>query len=233
MKVFLYFCLRVIINTIRSNHNIFMYKDSSHTLYKSELRSKIQKVAMREFLAHGIKSVKMDDIANCLGISKRTLYEIYANKEDLLFECVRMHEEENDKLMAEYVSDKNHSVIDIIIEFYKRQIKRTTDATPEFFAELHKYSKVVVFIENRQREHEKSSVAFFKRGVDDGFFRPDIDYSIVMKMVMASMEYIMKEKMYREYDLKHILYNVTFLFIRGLCTAEGIKRIDTFLQCGQ
>jgi len=49
---------------------------------------------MTEFLHKGVKSVKMDDIANALAISKRTLYEIYSNKEELLLEAVHIHEEE-------------------------------------------------------------------------------------------------------------------------------------------
>ena len=54
-----------------------MYKGSSQTCYKLELRNRILKAAMTEFLHKGVKSVKMDDIANTLAISKRTLYEIY------------------------------------------------------------------------------------------------------------------------------------------------------------
>lgn len=57
-----------------------MHKESSQTCYKLELRNRILKAAMTEFLHKGVKSVKMDDIANALAISKRTLYEIYSNK---------------------------------------------------------------------------------------------------------------------------------------------------------
>lgn len=99
-----------------------MYKDGSQTNYRIELPGKILKTAMHEFLHRGIKAVKMDDIANLLGISKRTLYEIYSNKEKLLLECMRMHEEDYDQHMLAYSKDTGHSVIDIIIEFYKWQI---------------------------------------------------------------------------------------------------------------
>lgn len=68
-----------------------MYKGSSQTCYKLELRNRILKAAMTEFLHKGVKSVKMDDIANTLAISKRTLYEIYSNKEELLLEAVRAY----------------------------------------------------------------------------------------------------------------------------------------------
>lgn len=50
---------------------------ANETIYRKELKGKILKTAMEQFLLHGIKKIKMDDIAKILGISKRTLYEIY------------------------------------------------------------------------------------------------------------------------------------------------------------
>ena len=53
--------------------------------YKEGLKEKILSTAMAAFYKNGIRAVKMNDIANALSISKRTLYELYKNKEDLLF----------------------------------------------------------------------------------------------------------------------------------------------------
>ncbi len=52
------------------------------------LRARVIKKASQEFIKKGIKSVRMDDIAALLTISKRTLYEIFNNKEELLYDCV-------------------------------------------------------------------------------------------------------------------------------------------------
>ena len=70
-----------------------MEKISSPTTYRKELRDRILVASMDEFRKLGIRQVKMDDIANKLAISKRTLYEIYANKEKLLLECIKQSEE--------------------------------------------------------------------------------------------------------------------------------------------
>ena len=58
-----------------------MQKLNTPTEYRRQLRKRILEVASLEFRSKGIRSVKMDDIANSLSISKRTLYEIYENKE--------------------------------------------------------------------------------------------------------------------------------------------------------
>ena len=66
-----------------------MRKTGNITAYRENLRNKILNTAMTLFKQRGIKAVRMDDIATEMGISKRTLYEIYSNKEDLLYECVK------------------------------------------------------------------------------------------------------------------------------------------------
>ena len=87
-------------------------KTLSH--YRESLREKIIVVAIEAFANEGIKAVKMDTIAHRLGISKRTLYEIYDNKEDLITACIRWHQETRKLQMAQTIgADKN--VIDIIL----------------------------------------------------------------------------------------------------------------------
>ena len=61
-----------------------MQKGSIHSEYRRELKKRILDCAVDKFFTLGIRAVKMDDIAKALGISKRTLYEIYSDKEQLL-----------------------------------------------------------------------------------------------------------------------------------------------------
>jgi hypothetical protein len=66
-----------------------MIKDCIVNDYRSELKKRILEYSEQEFYSNGVKQVKMDNIANYLSISKRTLYEIYPTKEDLLLECFK------------------------------------------------------------------------------------------------------------------------------------------------
>ena len=94
------------------------------TPYRQELRERILKAAMSEFFEKGIKAVKMDDIARRLSISKRTVYEIYSNKEELLLEGMKAAEREFDEHMKHFSEQDNHHVMDILIEFYNYQAHR-------------------------------------------------------------------------------------------------------------
>ena len=62
---------------------------------KKEIREQIVETAQQLFIEHGIKDVKMDDIAAQLSISKRTIYELFNDKEQLLREVLEL---QNDKM---------------------------------------------------------------------------------------------------------------------------------------
>ena len=207
-----------------------MYKGSSQTCYKMELRNRILKAAMTEFLHKGVKSVKMDDIANTLAISKRTLYEIYSNKEELLLEAVRIHEQEFNYHMLQYSLDKNHNVMDIIIEFYKKKLLDIADVSPLFLVELRKYKQVVESLEKQNAERHNNALLFFHRGVKEGFFRSDLNFDIILKTSSASVNYAMETQMYKNYSITAIMHNTIFLYLRGICTTKGIKELDAAIE---
>lgn len=200
------------------------------TDYREELRTKILHTSLAEFHKRGIRAVRMDDIAGMLSISKRTLYEIYSNKEELLVEGIRSEELAYNDSMKNFADDPQHNVIDIIIEFYNRNIKTLTNINPVFFTEIDKYGRVVKLLGELHGERQKSAKAFFNRGVGEGLFRADVDYDIVSRIGNASMDYVMQTRMYNEYNLRNILHNIIFLFIRGICTETGMRQIDEWTK---
>lgn len=57
------------------------------------------------FVELGIKSIRMDDIAHTLGISKRTLYEMFTDKEELIYLCMKYLMDEQLRMVAETTAD--------------------------------------------------------------------------------------------------------------------------------
>ena len=203
-----------------------MAKNINPEAYRESLRWKILQVAMREFMSKGIRAVKMDDIAYHLTISKRTLYEVYSNKEVLLLESIRYMEEQNNRHMMEFSASKEYHVIDILMEFYHMQMDMLSHIIPEFLLELHRYPLVMEYIGECRKLRDIQKRDFFQRGVADGYFRADVDYEIVSRIGEASMNHVMESRMYNDYELKHIFRNIILLFIRGFCTEKGIAEID-------
>lgn len=198
--------------------------------YREELRKQILKVAIREFTTVGVKSVKMDDIARKLKISKRTLYEIYENKETLLMECVERKMQAFEMVMDHFNAQGNKQVIDILLEFYRLQMEDLSDMNPLYFEDLHKYPRVVAYMEQSRKEHDVRGMAFFRRGVQEGYFRTDFNYELISKLGNSMMQNVMEHKLYNLYSLQDIFRNVIMLFVRGLCTAKGIEELDRQLE---
>ena len=98
------------------------------------------------FKQKGIKAVRMDDIANILSISKRTLYEIYNNKEDLLLEGVKNDYYEMTKRIQDYAMTAENE-IDIVVTFFRMKFADLDSITPKFLTELDKYEKVKLFMQ--------------------------------------------------------------------------------------
>ncbi len=198
--------------------------------HREALREQILKIATRQFTTVGVKSVKMDDIARMLKISKRTLYEIYENKETLLLESVERRIRNFDSAMEKMSGQGGVKVTDILLEFFRLQMEELRDMNPLYFEDLHKYPRVVKFIDQVEAEHGDRTMAFFNRGVQEGYFRDDFNYKLISQLGSHVMQNVMENKLYNYYSLQDIFRNVVMLFIRGLCTAKGIHELDRQLE---
>ena len=203
-----------------------MLKNCNITTYRFELKHRILQTAMSLFKKQGIKSVKMDDISAALGISKRTLYEIYNNKEDLLLEGVKDdHERSLQELMA-FAEEGGHNEIEIVMKFVQMRMKDLNGINPLFFSEMHRYRRVVDFLQEQHEHQSLKSLEFIREGVRHGYFLPELNYDIVVSMGEAVMNHVMGTKLYERYPIREIFKNYVSVLIRGYCTEKGVQELD-------
>ena len=207
-----------------------MHNITELTEYKKELRGKLLSTAMAEFSSRGIKAVKMDDIAAKLGISKRTMYEIYSKKEDILLEGILRHDKLEEERFAEYINKAPRTTMDILIEFFRMQMKTASIVCPQFYTDLHKYQNVLETIAKKHSERDQRALAFFNKGVEEGYFRPDFDYTLLMTVARQSMHFVMDNQLYKQYGTERLFRNMIMLFIRGFATQKGIQEFDKALS---
>lgn len=203
-----------------------MIKNVCPTEYRQQLRQRIIEAATREFEAKGIKSVKMDDIACLLSVSKRTVYEIFGNKEDLLLECVKHDMDRTDAEMNAFAHEPGHNVIDIMLHFYEVKMSRMSRINPAYFIELDKYPQVLRHFEERRKMRTINSASFFSEGIKQGYFRPEVNYELIEKIADLTIREVMSQQLYIEYNLKEVFSNLTMVFMRGLCTSKGIAELE-------
>lgn len=200
------------------------YKNITPTIYRQELKGKILVTAMSLFKREGIKRVKMDDIAQALSISKRTLYETYENKEQLLCEGVIYEHQLRQEQLRQF-TEQAENEIEVVMEFIRQEIVLLGGVNPLFFSELAKYERVVELLNEEHEQKRLHSMEFVKRGVEKGYFRSDINYDIVTKMSDAVVQHVMLTRMYEEYPLSEIFRNHVDILFRGICTDKGIAAL--------
>ncbi len=193
--------------------------------YKKNLKDKILEAAMRAFAQRGIRAVKMDDVASELSISKRTVYEIFNNKESLLFEGMKKYYAERQALAREETS-QCENVMEIMVAIYRMKVEEFRQTNPLFFVDLVKYPKVSRFLNQQNQQMRKDLLKFMERGIYEGYFREDINYELAGRLFDALGKYVMVNQLYRQYSIEEIFQNLIFVSMRGLCTDKGVKALD-------
>lgn len=182
--------------------------------------------AMKEFYQRGIKAVKMDEISQGLHVSKRTVYEIFGDKEELLLAGMKAQREEERISLERYAVTSARNVIDIISFVYKQQMKRNEQVGAVFFEEIHRLPRIVEYLKQCHASEREDSKRFFEAGVKEGLFRRDIDYGLMMEIGRIAMEEIMHRQLYKEYSMQGLFDNYFMVIIRGICTEMGLELLN-------
>lgn len=194
-------------------------------------RDHIIESAMQMFVRQGIKAVRMDDIAQELGVSKRTLYELFGDKEELLYLCLRRHMTIVNEAVAEKARKADNMLESILIGFF--EMTQYSETNNRIAGNLRKFYPEVY--ERLHRELGSSSTERFKRAIGQcvaqGLLdhKANIDLAITMLYYMAAGIVARKDVIMPEgLSVREAFLSVVILFFRGISTAEGLQVIDRF-----
>lgn len=193
-----------------------------------QLRQIILPVAIDAFATNGIRAVKMDDIASSLKMSKRTLYEAYDNKKELFLDAMKAIMDEFHQHMMTFAST-DRDVMDILLEFFKKQFEIYAKINPQFFADLHRYPELLEEIRKMRKIKVDSGVVFCMKGVKEGYFRDDVNYELLMRIGRDVSQMTREKTEYSSYDVPEFFYTYVCTILRGVCTERGLAKIDEFI----
>lgn len=146
-----------------------MTGQSQTNTQREDARNSVIETATQMFHAQGIRNVTMDDIAHKLSMSKRTLYQLFTDKEDLLLACVIKHEGDVRTHLAAIIS-QSANVLDFLLIIFKAKMKEFDEIVPSFFADLTKYPRIKEHIARNKQQQEDEAVSFLERGINRAFF---------------------------------------------------------------
>ena len=143
-----------------------------------------------------------------LSISKRTLYELFHDKEDLLLDVMKLHREEMQEYMTQVASKAE--MFGSPLEVFQRSAQDFQNTNRKFFEDIEKYPKVMRYIDESRKENLDSAMEFYRKGVEQGIFRNDVNYNIVRAMVCEQMDLLLHSEICKSYSLGEIYETVVF-----------------------
>ena len=205
-----------------------LYLISCMTMEKSvekiDLRERIVMEATILFQAQGVKQVRMDDIARELSMSKKTLYELFSDKEELLLEVVKVISMSFHQNVREIIGSSTN-VLEQIFMLYKRVIEHSRKVNPLFFIELIRYPKVQAYFEEVHTRHANCTREWLQMGVKQGLLRDDVNYEVFLRQDGFQMDKLLINPEVRNYPPRVIYDSVVLVMLRGLATDKGLEII--------
>lgn len=198
-----------------------------------ELRDRIIEEATKQFFQFGIRNITMDDIAISLGISKRTVYDIFKNKSELVQTCIKKLTTDHDLHISKVISDSSNA-IEVIFIFMREGIKALNSINPVFFKDMEKLYPVLWHSIENESHNKRSelSAKLIQKGIKDGLFRDDLKIEIVSKLFQEQINLLTDDKVFPrdKYNHSEVFQNMIINFTRGISTTKGIGVIDSILQ---
>ena len=194
-----------------------------------EIKDRIIEGAAELFRTYGIKSVTMDSLASHLGMSKRTIYEVFSNKDDLLIGVLKRMAEKQRELVTRILDESENSIVAI---FRLLEINRDhfQDMSPIFMADLKKYHHDVLMKKTDKCEMPdyRNNKEVIERGIKERLFRSDINADLVNRCLFSLGKSIMDQDLYpyEEFSRKEVISNIFINYLRGVSTPEGVELIN-------
>lgn len=182
-------------------------------------------------MARGFRATTMDSIAAALSISKRTLYEIYGSKDEMI-QTVFAYLFKATKREMEDIYNDSEDMMEVFARVFQSHTKFIENVSPDFFRDMDIfYKRLRPYYEGKEREKCLIAKKAFMRGVEQGVFRKDFDFDISYQMFNIQMESLkrMEEIFPADFTPAQIYNHITTGFLRFAATPKGMAVLDKIL----
>jgi TetR/AcrR family transcriptional regulator, cholesterol catabolism regulator len=188
------------------------------------------------FLQAGIKSVTMDDIAKHLGMSKKTIYQFFKDKNELVTALIKKRLQDDECDMTEMMNQSDN-VIMKMINMMKCSEEIFSRANPIVIHDLQKYHPEAW----KEFQNFKSEVIIrtmeelLTEGIKQGYIRPEIDAKVMARLRVAQVEMGFNTAVFplNEFNVWKVQQQFLEHFNYGICTLKGYKLLDEYKNIQQ
>ena len=189
--------------------------------------------AYNQFRLYGFKSVTMDDLARTIGISKKTLYELFKDKDELVLECIKYMLNDN-QAQTEKALKNSINAIDQAINILMIMEKMIRGMNPVCYLDLQRfYPSAAKYLNDHKDSFMFQCISDnLKQGIQEGFYREDIDIEIISRFRMESALIVFQHDLFPQetYDIVKVNTQIFAHYIYGIASSKGHKMIESYLK---
>jgi len=185
------------------------------------------------FSRFGIKNVTMDEIAKQMGISKKTIYQHYQDKNKLVIAVVKGMIINHDTQCCEF-EKKSENAIDEILLVMNYMNGFFSQMNPNFFFDMQRYHAQAwqQFLKFKEDTILEQVIKNLEKGRSEGLFRQDFNLKILARLRVEEIEFAMSAKYFspNKYNLQDVQTQLLDHFLHGICTLKGHKLLNKYKQ---
>ncbi|MCU0446480.1 MAG: TetR/AcrR family transcriptional regulator [Microscillaceae bacterium] len=198
---------------------------------KEEVSEKILQVAEDLFSKYGIRSVSMDDIARELGMSKKTIYQYFKDKNEMVVKITEGYMHEDEACMIE-IEQASSNAVEAVLKMSDYFRQAMSEFNPAMIYDIKKYHPDAWHL--HQSYAKTHFIESFERnyawGVADGLYRKDLNIRILAHLRLAEINLTFDESVFsnKEFNVIEVHVTMTEHFLRGILTEQGFEIFNQF-----
>ncbi|RSK42869.1 TetR/AcrR family transcriptional regulator [Hymenobacter perfusus] len=196
-----------------------------------EIKDRILHASIGLFTRNGIKSVSMDDIATHLGISKKTLYKWFENKDQIVSAVIHNHLTGVQGECEGIIGHARNAVDEMVqmMDWAKRQF---ANVNPNAIHDLRKYYPAAwgLFHEHKSSFILQQIQANLLRGVQEGLYRADLDIEVLSRLRLAQIDVLFDPEVFpsAQFDQMRVQMACNEHFLLGVVSLKGHKLLNEY-----
>lgn len=196
-----------------------------------DYRQRIIEEASKMFRTYGIRAVTMDMLASQMNISKRTIYEVFIDKDELLRGVLDWMSVKQKEKTAEIMRDSDN-VIEAIFRIIDLMMDHFQKISPAFIMDIKRIH--IEAIENAERHNTipyvENNYEILKKGVEQGIFRDDINVELTNKCMLEVTKMTVDKDIFPpdHFPGSEVVKNLYISYLRGISTPKGLELIEKY-----
>lgn len=194
------------------------------------MEEKLIQLSRSLFSKYGIKSISMDEISREAGISKKTLYQFFTSKEELVDKLITQFITEHLALLEE-CNNNSGNAVEIISKRVKGPYSLLTEFSPTFYFDLRKYFPMSWkrVVEHFRSDVQKAIRVNIEKGMEEGLYRNDLNIDFITHLRFHQLSYsILPVETTELPQLRpENIEDLTLHFLYGITTLKGRELLES------